>query len=93
MNRIHPNSVKPVYRPPGLPAGKSEEASRGIEQRHWVKLFVTGLLMVLFGMLEFMGGRPEISNIFNDPKYASYWVLIGIAVLFVGFVVRTWGRR
>jgi len=91
MNRVHRNSVKPIIRRPDPPA--SEPGTRGIEQRHWVKFFVTGLAMVVFGLLEFLGGRPEISNIFNDPVYAAYWVLIGFVVLFVGFLVRTWGSR
>jgi hypothetical protein len=95
MNRIHPNSVKPVARPAGW-GDKQPEAEpkwSGIEQRHWVKIFVFGFAITIFGMLEFLSGRPEVSNIFNDPKFAGYWVLTGMALLGASMLVRTWGSR
>lgn len=49
--------------------------------------------MTTYGSFEFLAHKPEISNIFNDPVFAAYWVLFGIFVIFVGFLVRTWGTR
>jgi len=93
MNSKVGGSYKPVVRRRGLPDSKPESSPWSIEQRHWLKFFVAGMFMLVYGMLEFMGGRPELSTIFNDPAYASYWVLFGFFAVFCGMLVRTWGSR
>jgi len=95
MNRIHPNSVKPIARPAGWRDKKPtpEPASAWIEQRHWVKIFTVGLITLFFGMQEFLVKRAEVPNIFNDPQFASYWVLIGMVIVGAGLLVRVWGTR
>jgi hypothetical protein len=92
MKDIHGKPLPVVLRP-GPPAKSPEPARRGIEQRHWVKLFIAGLFLTTYGSLEFMAGKPQISNIFNDPLFAGYWVMAGMFTLFTGLLVRTWGSR
>lgn len=89
---VHGNPL-PVPRRSAPPVQAAEPTPRGIEQRHWVKFFVVGLILSVFGSSEFLAGRPEVSNIFNDPVYAAYWVLAGMFVIFLAVVVRTWGTR
>ncbi len=86
-------SYKPVAGRRTPSARKTETGLWSIEQRHWIKFFVVGMFMLIYGMLEFMGGRPQISTVFNDPVYASYWVLFGMVIIFSGLLVRTWGSR
>jgi len=93
MNRDIPTRARPAVRPSGSPAGRPEPRYRLPDQRHWIKVFVTGLLLVAFGSLEFLAGKPEISNIFNDPVFAAYWVMAGIPTILVGLILRTWGSR
>ena len=93
MNRNSQTSLKPALHRPALPAHKPESKYPGIDQRHWVKFFIAGLFLTTYGSLEFMAGKPEISNIFNDPVFASYWVLFGLLAIFAGLLVRTWGSR
>jgi hypothetical protein len=92
MKDIHGNPL-PASRRSAPPVQAAEPTPHGIEQRHWIKFFVVGLFLSSFGSLEFMAGRPEVSNVFNDPVYASYWVFTGILVIFAALVVRTWGTR
>jgi len=92
LKDVHGNPL-PVVRRTGSPAKSPEPTRHGIEQRHWVKFFVTGLFLTTYGSFEFLAHKPEISNIFNDPVFAAYWVLGGMFVIFVGFLVRTWGTR
>ena len=94
MNSNVGGSYKPVVaRRRSEPVRKPETRPWTIEQRHWLKFFAGGMFMLVYGMLEFMGGRPELSTIFNDPAYASYWVLFGFFFVFCGMLVRTWGTR
>ncbi len=93
MNSNGGGSYKPVVGRRESTAGKSGPGPWSIEQRHWLKFFIFGMFMLVYGMLEFMSGRPQISTVFNDPVYASYWVLFGMVIIFGGLLVRTWGSR
>jgi len=93
MNRTIPTSTKPVLRRPALPVKKPEHKYPAIEQRHWRKLFLTGLILIGYRCLQFLAPRPQIPNIFNDPAVAGYWVMVGLLATFIGLVVRTWGTR
>jgi hypothetical protein len=91
--RVHPSSVRPIYQRGGLAAKRPEPKNYLPEQRHWLKFFVIGLFFITYGSFEFLAGKPETPNVFNAPEFAAYWVMIGIPVIFLGFVVRTWGSR
>ena len=92
MKDIHGNPM-PLVRRTGSPAKSPEPAPRGIEQRHWVKLFVAGLFLTTYGSLEFLARKPQVSNIFSDPVVAAYCVLAGMLTIFTALLVRTWGSR
>lgn len=85
--------MKPALRRSGSPVRKPEPKCRLPEQRHWLKFFLVGLFLITYGSLQFMAGRPDVSNIFNDPVFAAYWVTAGIAAILAGLILRTWGSR
>ena len=93
MNRSTPTSTRPSAPRSRLPVSKPESNYRGIEQRHWVKIFVAGLFFSAYGSLLFLSVRPEIPNIFTGPEFAPYWVFLGLFTITAGLIVRTWGSR
>jgi len=93
MNPSTPASPRPSGPRSALSAKKPETKNRGVEQRHWVKIFVAGLFFSAYGSLLFLSVRPEIPNIFTGPEFAPYWVFLGLFSITAGLVVRTWGSR
>jgi len=93
MNRGIPTPAPHLSPRASSSSKKLEPKYRLPDQRHWIKVFAAGLILVAFGSLEFLAGKPEISNIFNDPVFAAYWVMAGIPTIVIGLILRTWGSR
>jgi len=84
-------SPKPLPRYPRTIAPKKIQPDyHGFAQRNWLKIFLLGLCACGYGTLEFFAGKAEYPNIFDDPRFAGYWIFLGLLAMFVGLSLRAW---